>query len=431
MLCGAFWQAKQAVTKKAEAKIVALEQEVATTKSKNTVLELELKAAIQRVAELEKRQAKEAKKQQNGDEDDEEEADMEVVLVAATENGSALEYAANECKADKEVVLADPNLSTEELHGVSHFQGIHSDIRPLLDYTYHRKYSEQREAVQDNLIMQMCRNCARLGNEMLPWVIFTAGAMGAGKGYVMRWMDKNGYVPLQNFITVDPDAIRQMLPEWNLYVAADPEKAGDMTQKEAGCVAEILGYRALRDRFNVIFDGSLRDTKWYKSYFQRLRDNFPGIRIMILHVVAEKEEVLAHAHARALETGRAVPVELIENSMKQVPESVKVLSSYCDFVCRVMNRKGRQPEVMREEGSTIPPANIDISWDLIRTLWTDLDLDGDGILSAEEINHGISHGRLTQRVIKTLDANFDGAISESEVLAARKACHRAGSKIWR
>jgi len=325
----------------------------------------------------------------------------------------------------------DPSLTTEDLYGVKHFEGIHADIRPLLDYTYHRKYSEQREAFQDELIVSLCESCDKVGNEMLPWVVFTAGAMGAGKGYVIRWMDKHKYLPLENFIVVDPDAIRQMLPEWDMYVAADPERAGDMTQKEAGCIAEILGYRALRDRFNVIFDGSLRDTKWYTSYFQRLRDNFPGIRIMILHVVAEKEQVLAHAHARALQTGRAVPVELIERSMMQVPESVQVLASHSDFVCRVMNREGQEPEVMREDGTMHPPANIDISWDLIETLWNEIDLDGDGILSAEELNLAISHGRLTQRVVDAMDNNFDGVISRGELEAARLASIEAATGNWR
>jgi len=339
-------------------------------------------------------------------------------------------YGSNSVKVQRiHSVDFDPHLSTEELYGVNHFKGIHADIRPLLDYTFHRKYAAKREALQDELIVKMCMSCSKLGNEMLPWVIFTAGAMGAGKGFVIRWMDKQKYLPLENFIVVDPDAIRQVLPEWDLYVSANPETAGDMTQKEAGCIAEILGYRALRDRYNVIFDGSLRDTKWYTTYFQRLRDNFPGIRIMILHVVAEKEEVLAHAHARALQTGRAVPVELIERSMKQVPESVQALSPYCDFVCRVLNRKGHDPEVMREEGTIYPPANINISWEVIQTLWSEVDLNGDGKLTPRELAVAIQQGRLTQRVVDSLDINFNG--TETELSAARVAARQAGSKRWR
>merc|ERR1712203_651920 len=38
----------------------------------------------------------------------------------------------------------DYTRSTEDCHSVEHFTGIHRDIRPLLDYTYNRKYSAGR-----------------------------------------------------------------------------------------------------------------------------------------------------------------------------------------------------------------------------------------------------------------------------------------------
>merc|ERR1712176_1388454 len=140
---------------------------------------------------------------------------------------------------------------------------------------------------------------------------FTAGAMGAGKGHVIRWMERRGIFPLDQFVVVDQDQIRQNLPEWDGFLAHGPEIAGEMTQKEAGCIAEILGYRALCERYNVIVDGSLRDHEWYTKYFQGIREQFPGIRIMILHVVAEEEQVLRLAARRARETGRIVPKETL------------------------------------------------------------------------------------------------------------------------
>merc|ERR1719464_2671927 len=117
-------------------------------------------------------------------------------------------------------------------------------------------------------------------------------------------MNEREYLPMKNFIVVDPDAVRQKLPEWDRYVAHDPSVAGNRTQKEAGCIAEILTYRALRDRFNVIIDGSLRDVDWYGEYFDQLRRKFPGIRIMIIHIMAEREDVLQRARERGKKTGR-------------------------------------------------------------------------------------------------------------------------------
>merc|ERR1712113_1177996 len=97
------------------------------------------------------------------------------------------------------------------------------------------------------------------------------------------------------------------------------DSAGDLTQKEAGCIAEILGCKALSQRLNVIFDSSLRDVEWYTDYFKQLRKKFPGVRIMILHITAERKEVLRRAEKRGRKTGRYVPEEVLLESMTKVP----------------------------------------------------------------------------------------------------------------
>jgi hypothetical protein len=45
----------------------------------------------------------------------------------------------------------------------------------------------------------------------------------------------------------------------------------------------------------VLVDGSLRDADWYMEYFQQLRNDFPFLRIAILHITAPKEIVLERA----------------------------------------------------------------------------------------------------------------------------------------
>lgn len=49
-------------------------------------------------------------------------------------------------------------------------------------------------------------------------MVFTAGAMGSGKGYTMRWLEAKGYFPLGSFVYIDPDEIRTQLPEWRGFL---------------------------------------------------------------------------------------------------------------------------------------------------------------------------------------------------------------------
>mmetsp|Transcript_69498 Transcript_69498/g.226336 ORF Transcript_69498/g.226336 Transcript_69498/m.226336 type:complete len:245 (-) Transcript_69498:500-1234(-) len=244
-------------------------------------------------------------------------------------------------------------------------------------------------------------------------------------------MKEQGYFPLDSFVVVDPDQIRQMLPEWELYVDKNPDRAGELTQKEAGCIAEILGYRALRQRLNVVFDRSLRNAEWYMEFFGQLRVQFPGIRIMILHITADIEQVLKNADDRAKETGRKVPEHILRASALTVPLSVKALAPYADFVCRIENRAGQAPLLKREDGAPYPAKSVQMTWKTFQNLWSPVDIDGDGELNSDELNIAIETGILTEAVVRSLDTNCDGHICRNEFELAKATAQKSGTKTYR
>ena len=99
-------------------------------------------------------------------------------------------------------------------------------------------------------------------------------------------------------MTVDPDEIRRLLPEFELYLDHSPEMAGEHTRKEAGFIAEILTQIALVAGRNVLVDGSLNDSDWYRNYFNILRRDYGNgnnLRIGILHITAPREAVFERA----------------------------------------------------------------------------------------------------------------------------------------
>lgn len=198
-------------------------------------------------------------------------------------------------------------LSTEENHRASkrEFFGAYSHIRETLDYEYHVPYTRERQSLQDAIISDMLAMAViedKNGNVCTtptePWIVFTAGAMGAGKSWTMNKLVEEGRFPLLAFVSVDPDEIRRHLPEFHLYVEESPELAGELTRKEAGYIAEILTLAGLIAGKNVLVDGSLRDSDWYKQYFARLHRDFPNLRIAIIHVTAPREAVFQRAAVR-------------------------------------------------------------------------------------------------------------------------------------
>lgn len=270
--------------------------------------------------------------------------------------------------------------SSEENHKSddTKFYGQFANIRATMDYSYHKNYTFERQMFQDAIINGILdeaildnHNGEECTTPTIPWIVFTAGAFGAGKGYTLQHLAKNKRFPLMEFVRVNPDEIRRCFPEFYLYVQTSRDRAGELTNKEAGYIAEILTLAGLQAGKNVIVDGSLRRASWYCDYFARLRRDFPHLRIAIIHVTAPREAVFKHAavcqcrptafrhrsrrnctstnsshscfsfvQERAIETGRIVPRELLLETLEQVPRSVAELAPLVDYHVELRNAPG-------------------------------------------------------------------------------------------
>ena len=121
----------------------------------------------------------------------------------------------------------------------SNFYGKFSHIRKSLDYSFHSNYTFERQKLHDAIITDMLDEAyirdidGNIGTIAAnPWIVFTAGAMGAGKSHTMRALVERSRFPLPAFVIVDPDEIRRLLPEYHMYIAENPALAGELTRKE-------------------------------------------------------------------------------------------------------------------------------------------------------------------------------------------------------
>lgn len=212
--------------------------------------------------------------------------------------------------------------------------GNYKEVRATRDVDYHGIYSRERQLFQDSLVSNVVGASSEKDH---PWIVFTAGAMGAGKSHTINWMSEMGYFPLPDIVTVDPDLFKTAFPEWQEYVRRCPDAAGSLTRRESGYLVEIAQETAMKQRKNVWVDGSLRDSQWYEHVFEEIRKNHPAYRIAILYVHANETQVLERAKRRAELTGRVVPVEEIKDSLYRVPRTVAILMPKADFVAHIKN----------------------------------------------------------------------------------------------
>lgn len=183
------------------------------------------------------------------------------------------------------------------------FTGKFAATRRGMDYAYHPHWTVARQRVQDEIVDRFLMPAAssassssapplvRTGSGSIqaqrPWLLYTAGPMGAGKSHVMKLLADCGAFPATRFVVVDPDQVKSCLPEMGAWVAAGHrELAGSLTHHESGFISEIVERESLRRGANILIDGSLRNVAWYQSWFAKIRADFPEYRIAILSVAA-------------------------------------------------------------------------------------------------------------------------------------------------
>jgi hypothetical protein len=179
----------------------------------------------------------------------------------------------------------------EKMHGK--LVGDYVQIRQKLDFSWHKNFTEERQLWQDRLVRGISQTQEP---EYSPWLVFTCGAMGAGKGFTMSWMSNNNIFPLERVVHIDPDMCKHAMPEWQLYLQQDKKNgtknAGSMCHMESGLLQELAQELALRGGGNVWVDGSLQDFAWYRdNVIPEVRKRFPQYRIAIFHVHCQLETV--------------------------------------------------------------------------------------------------------------------------------------------
>lgn len=231
------------------------------------------------------------------------------------------------------------------------FVGRFRDIRERLDFNYHGGYTKSRQAWQDAVVSSVM---LRSEPKAMPWLVYTCGGYGTGKGFCMAWMSEQGLFPLTDVVCVDPDQFKKVMPEWEQYVKRG-EEAGSLCHAESAYMEEMVQALAMRNRQNIWIDGSLWNTEWYKGVFLDLKEQYPHYRLALFYIFASEARALARVEARSRSTGRSIPGEKVTTSLAGARSSVMELTPYVDFVARIDN-DGETPilrsvEVVDRSGS--------------------------------------------------------------------------------
>ena len=231
--------------------------------------------------------------------------------------------------------------TTDEIYRspVEYYNDTYADTRREIDYTYHSYYIKERQILQDEIVTKLLS----VGRVMeKPWLIYTAGIFGAGKSYTIRKFSELGFFPLLAFVLIDPDHIKSLLPDMKIFIKENADTAGTRVHKESALISEIAERQALKMNKCLLIDGSLHNFKWYEQRLKTITKNFPQYSKGLIYVSAPVKLIYSRIKSRSLETGRNIPVELIAQSIRKVPEAVAYLSNFVDLSVTICNDNDRE-----------------------------------------------------------------------------------------
>lgn len=195
--------------------------------------------------------------------------------------------------------------------------------------TGERVYDESRKQVHDDIVdafLRMdangdpCESCPyhTPPEDRAPQVFFSGGGFASGKG---RVVNTHPDVP-ESAITLDPDKIKAMLPEFKELNAAKDEEANLRVYEEAWDIAQLIAHRIQSEGLDVVVDGvgNTSSDEMLERVQQYLDAGYEAPKAVYVSIPTDLAVERAQSRAaQALESGKTESLRVIpEDLMRDV-----------------------------------------------------------------------------------------------------------------
>ncbi|WP_191090649.1 zeta toxin family protein [Niallia endozanthoxylica] len=201
------------------------------------------------------------------------------------------------------------------------------------------KYSKKRHAMHINIVNEFMKQASSPKNGEKPIVVLIGGGTASGKTTIRQTVIKKKLIERSICtVTVDPDEIKDYIPEYELLKKKHPNDAARLVHKESLDISELLVKRLIRHRKHFMHEGTMARTQKYKKLIKKFKKAGYEIHAYIVDIPLElaKQRVAE----RAKISGREIPPHIIENTHKLVPHTVEVIKNRVDRYYVYDNRNG-------------------------------------------------------------------------------------------
>lgn len=174
------------------------------------------------------------------------------------------------------------------------------------------KYARSRTFIHDNIIAGKQEG---FSPKEKPIAFLMGGGSASGKSWLRGLICEEQAELGNEFIIIDADEIKELLPEYSELVQTLPEQAASVLHDESSDIASKLLESSAQKMNNFIYDGTMKNYSKYHSIISLLKSHGYVVRIVIADV--DIDEATRRNEERFKATKRLVPrVELINSHVR-------------------------------------------------------------------------------------------------------------------
>jgi predicted ABC-type ATPase len=179
-------------------------------------------------------------------------------------------------------------------------------------YKVGREYTPERRELHRAIIQKHLQGKTPVGGANA-----TAVVLGGGPASGKSTLEKAQKISEGNVVLVNPDAIKEMLPEFKEGKAAGNKQASSVVHEESSDVAKMLTDEAIKGGYNLVLDGT-GDSSVEKLGGKIAVMRSGGHKVVGKYVSLPTDMAVKLAFDRGQQTGRYVPETYLRATHKAV-----------------------------------------------------------------------------------------------------------------
>lgn len=152
-----------------------------------------------------------------------------------------------------------------------------------------------------------------------PKAMFLGGGTASGKSSLIAASPEG--LP-EDAATIDPDAIKEMIPEYQQLRAAGDPRAASFAHEESSLISKLAIAQAHERKINYVLDGT-GDSEYAKLAGKVSNARNAGFEVTSKYVTADTDTAVCRAQERARATGRMIPEPVIREIHAAVTDAYR------------------------------------------------------------------------------------------------------------